>query len=263
MRTCSPERTWGACAVDETSTRALVPTEGSLSLAGLGAAGACADNPCDPACTRIDDTPTGIDAGGGVAVRDGGLVLEGASTASSSNTCTSLIVEPKPGIVLGADGKTVTVTATTPLTLSPLLVQLQARLAPAGCLGQGVNADQVVPNAAWDIFDDPANPADNDRRAVAVVDATGKLIVVSPSAGPSPSAHRSGASKENSRSTSSSRPTISSVDSPGPSRRFSQPSRRSTTPFNGGIPTPIRSSPSGSLRRSFNGIWPDKRRRAR
>ena len=183
MRTCSPERTWGACAVDETSTRALVPTEGSLSLAGLGAAGACADNPCDPACTRFDDTPSNVDAGGGVAVRDGGLVLEGTSTASSANTCTGLVVEPKAGVVLGADGKTVTIASAAPVTLSPLLVQLQARLAPAGCLGQGVNADQVVPNAAWDIYDDPANPADNDRRPVTLIDNTGKLTVVSPFAG--------------------------------------------------------------------------------
>src|SRR6185436_10674054 len=61
---------WGECIISNT-----VSIKSSVRLDALGNPVAC-PNPCTLNCASFTDTPTGIDAGPGIYVVDGGLSLE-------------------------------------------------------------------------------------------------------------------------------------------------------------------------------------------
>lgn len=72
-RTCNAG-TWGTCVGDHTAFRSTQPI-GDYRPLGMGTPGTCVDDPCDPNCQIIGDTPTGLDGGPGIAIVDGGLTL--------------------------------------------------------------------------------------------------------------------------------------------------------------------------------------------
>jgi fibro-slime domain-containing protein len=108
--TCDGTR-WGECAGDLQSTSFAI---GSLHPAGLGSPGPCANNPCDPYCNQIVDTPAELDAGmadSGLTSDDSGLRLAGSPCVGADCpvvTCGDSIVglgeECDDGNVLSSDG---------------------------------------------------------------------------------------------------------------------------------------------------------------
>jgi len=93
QRTCEGGK-WGACIGDSISTLRLPATQ--KRPLGLGTGMTCPDNPCDPYCRVVLDTPDGLslpDAGPFTA--DGGLQLL-PTTTTGAGFCTSMIVKPTP-----------------------------------------------------------------------------------------------------------------------------------------------------------------------
>lgn len=76
---------WGKCDPVGLSTRSVSTGLNLLTLAT--SADDCENNPCDPYCSRYQDTPVGVDAGPGFSLTaDGGLTLvAGANCAGSPN----------------------------------------------------------------------------------------------------------------------------------------------------------------------------------
>ena len=66
---------YDACIIDNAVT--LVPIHGGQQAESYGTAQNCVNNPCDPGCRDYQDTPTGIDGGSALSVKDGGLTLTG------------------------------------------------------------------------------------------------------------------------------------------------------------------------------------------
>ncbi len=106
-RTCEKGK-WGACIGDSISTM-HVPAVGQRTQA-LGTGINCPDNPCDPYCRVVVDTPDGLllTDGGGLSSSDAGLQLVPTEVVGGMGTCTSMVVKPTP--------QTVTVTGLTATT---------------------------------------------------------------------------------------------------------------------------------------------------
>lgn len=92
-RTCG-DGTWGACLGDGIATLHL-PANQRRTLA-LGTGMTCPDNPCDPYCRVVVDTPDNLDLpDGGAFTDDGGLQVVPTLTMGPG-ACTSMIVKPTP-----------------------------------------------------------------------------------------------------------------------------------------------------------------------
>jgi len=92
-RTCDGGK-WGACIGDSISTL-HIPTSQRRSQA-LGTGMNCPDNPCDPYCRVVVDSPTDLPLpDGGAFTNDGGLQIV-PTTQTSSGLCTSMVVKPTP-----------------------------------------------------------------------------------------------------------------------------------------------------------------------
>jgi len=93
-RTCDDGK-WGACIGDSISTL-RIPAGGRRPL-GLGKGMTCPDNPCDPYCRVVIDTPDHLglpDAG--PFTDDGGLQVVPQEQTSGQSSCTSMVVQPTP-----------------------------------------------------------------------------------------------------------------------------------------------------------------------
>ncbi|HYP74981.1 MAG TPA: PA14 domain-containing protein [Polyangiaceae bacterium] len=92
-RTCNDGR-WGACVGDSIAT--LHFPAGQRRTQGLGKGATCPDNPCDPYCRVVLDTPDDLELpDGGVFGSDGGLhVLP--TTSVGAGLCTAMVVTPTP-----------------------------------------------------------------------------------------------------------------------------------------------------------------------
>jgi hypothetical protein len=110
---------YGECVINNTIRPAL---RGNLSLQGLGDAGTCAD-PCSIYCASFNDTPTGLDAGGGLATSDAGVsVVTGPLVVSApacsggppQGTCSHSICSAGLGLTTGCDSCVTTVCAANP-----------------------------------------------------------------------------------------------------------------------------------------------------
>ncbi len=78
---------YDACIIDNAVT--LVPIDDGQHAESYGTAQNCVNNPCDPGCLDFQDTPTGIDAGAALSVKDGGLTLTGdGGSVCVPKTCT-------------------------------------------------------------------------------------------------------------------------------------------------------------------------------
>ncbi|HWA77136.1 MAG TPA: hypothetical protein VG937_32595 [Polyangiaceae bacterium] len=146
-RTCVSGR-WSACSAERRTKKYVPGSSGSRWLA-LADAGAPCMNKCDPSCTQFVDSVTGIDAGPGLTVTDGGLTLP---TSDSDVACATVVISPA--------APTITVTQFEPtLQTSPANIAFTATC--------GVNGRQIYPT--WTL-----RPADAD---VARIDPDGVLSV--------------------------------------------------------------------------------------
>ncbi|HKO52341.1 MAG TPA: PA14 domain-containing protein, partial [Polyangiaceae bacterium] len=85
---------WGACIGDGIAT--LRVPAGQKRTQALGKGAACPDNPCDPYCRVVIDSPADLPLPtGGTLTNDGGLQVV-ANTSSGAGSCTSMIVTPTP-----------------------------------------------------------------------------------------------------------------------------------------------------------------------
>ena len=92
-RTCDDGK-WGACIGDSISTLRI--PAGQRRTLGLGKGMACPDNPCDPYCRVVIDTPDDLALpDGGAFTEDGGLQVV-PTTTTGSGLCTSMVVTPTP-----------------------------------------------------------------------------------------------------------------------------------------------------------------------
>lgn len=93
-RTCD-QGTWGPCVGDGIATL-RVPV-GQRRSQGLGKGMTCPDNPCDPYCRVVLDTPDnlGLPDGGVFTANDGGLQVNPTSSVGAG-LCTSMSVNPTP-----------------------------------------------------------------------------------------------------------------------------------------------------------------------
>jgi len=92
-RTCDDGK-WGACVGDSIATL-RIPANPRRTQ-GLGSGMTCPDNPCDPYCRVVIDSPTDLplpDAG--VFTNDGGLQVV-PNTSIGAGLCTSMVVKPTP-----------------------------------------------------------------------------------------------------------------------------------------------------------------------
>jgi PA14 domain len=135
-RTCVDGR-WGACVGERISGEISTPAPGQHPLT-YGGPSACVNNPCDPYCVNIIDNATGLDAGAGLGVADGGLVLIQQEGGTGTNPCTGLTISPGP--------QTITVTGISPLITVPDSLAFVAKLAPATCASGSVPAAWSVSN---------------------------------------------------------------------------------------------------------------------
>ncbi|MEI9937107.1 MAG: PA14 domain-containing protein [Pseudomonadota bacterium] len=92
-RTCDDGK-WGVCVGDGIAT--LHIPAGQRRTLGLGTGMTCPDNPCDPYCRVVVDSPTDLPLpDGGPFVTDGGLQVL-PTVSNGSGTCTSMVVKPTP-----------------------------------------------------------------------------------------------------------------------------------------------------------------------
>jgi len=141
-RTCDDGR-WGACIGDGIATL-RIPAGQKRTLA-LGKGTTCPDNPCDPYCRVVLDTPDNLDLpNGGVFGVDGGLQVL-PTTSASSGLCSSMVVTPTP--------QDLTVTGTTTIgmgahgLLGEYFDNFTATLAP---ISGTPTATRVDPNINFD-----------------------------------------------------------------------------------------------------------------
>lgn len=80
-RSCEGGR-WGACDTGPLSTKGIGRLFTSVSPMALGSPTGCGDA-CNPLCSTYNDNPTGLDAGPGFAVADGGVTLAAAATCQT------------------------------------------------------------------------------------------------------------------------------------------------------------------------------------
>lgn len=143
-RTCRDGR-WSICEGELVVTKSLP----DLRWSALATApSSCGTNPCNPYCSAYTDNPTGIDAGTGFEVADGGLRLVGGPS-TNGGTCTSMTIAPS--------STTVTVTD---LTAPPAAVTFTPTFLPNGCAAAGTQPTWTV-----------------SRPDLAVINASGSLTV--------------------------------------------------------------------------------------
>ncbi len=143
VRSCAGGE-WGACVGDSVSTMRVAA--GGLRTQALGTGINCPDNPCDPYCRVVVDSPDGLPLpDGGALSSDGGLqVVPRVSTGAG--LCTSMVVKPTP--------QTVTVTGLTTAASSGLLgeyfnnVDLTAPRIPTTWIADGTRIDPQI-NFNW------------------------------------------------------------------------------------------------------------------
>ena len=158
-RTCS-EGVWGDCVADHTRVQAVKPAAAvgsGLRTLGFAASSVSCDEPCDPYCRSVDDTPDGLVLGPGLdADPDGVRLTQGANAGS----CPTLTVTPANATItitrIDADGT---------IVASPS----QAVTFSATCDASG---SVVTPSWSLDAYDR------------AVVDQDGKVTVFAGTAGP-------------------------------------------------------------------------------
>lgn len=148
---CLATGRWSACTSDVITTRTIP----RLHIAGLGTPGPCA-NPCDPYCSTTTDTPPGLTFDGGLTVDDAGLTLLGQP--QPPGTCTGIAISPS-----ASPATDIVVTSSSTLATKNFTTDLL----PLGC-------NPAAPPPLW--YDNQFD--------VAQIDATGKLTVVVPIAGP-------------------------------------------------------------------------------
>jgi hypothetical protein len=153
-RVCS-DGVWGQCVAErslETSTSQT--SERGLRLQDLSAAADC-ENPCDPRCMAVADTPDGVVVDDDLVADPSGITLPGATFGGS---CSDLVLSPPTAtIVISAIASNGSVTA------SPANVTVSAT-----CSGGSL----VEPSWTMDAYDR------------AVIDADGRLTVFSGVASP-------------------------------------------------------------------------------
>ena len=92
-RTCDDGK-WGACVGDGIATLHL--PAGQRRTQALGTGATCPDNPCDPYCRLVIDSPSDLSLpDGGALTSDGGLQVI-PNTVNGSGLCTSMVVKPTP-----------------------------------------------------------------------------------------------------------------------------------------------------------------------
>jgi regulation of enolase protein 1 (concanavalin A-like superfamily) len=155
--TCS-NGAWGACIGDQIATKAMTRTV--AHGLDLGTPQTCVNDPCDPACMQVVDTPLGLDAGSdsGFEITEAGLTPLPIVQSDAGVVCTGLTVNPAT--------LNVTVVGLNPLTTSPALPTLAASYAPANCYGG------LAP-ASWSL----------DKAGLAAI-SNGSLTLVSAVSGP-------------------------------------------------------------------------------
>lgn len=96
-RTCTGGR-WGACDMGALGTKSAIENVfSSVSPMALGSSASCGD-PCNPLCNSFSDTPTGLDAGAGFAVNEGGVQL--AANPTCNTRITGQIFDPGDNVPL-------------------------------------------------------------------------------------------------------------------------------------------------------------------
>jgi len=92
-RACEGDR-WGRCVGErDVTTKRFTPSAGSLSPLAFDASVPCGTfTPCDPYCRMFDDSAPGlpVDAGSGLSIVDGGLILTPTADAGSGSSFVSL-----------------------------------------------------------------------------------------------------------------------------------------------------------------------------
>jgi hypothetical protein len=92
-RTCDDGK-WGACVGDSIAT--LHFPAGQRRTQALGMGMTCPDNPCDPYCRVMVDSPTDLELpDGGPFTDDGGLQIV-PTMSTGVGRCTSMVVKPTP-----------------------------------------------------------------------------------------------------------------------------------------------------------------------
>jgi len=146
---------WSSCKGSTTQTQSVAAPHSRFRVQSLGSSTSCvATDPCDPYCNRITDSPDSLDAGTGLAVRDGGLQLYQTQTVVSS-VCTGLTLTPT--------SQALTVTQFSPV--SPNTLTFTANFTPMGCAPAGTQP-------LWSI----------DRYDIATISSSGVLTLVTPQA---------------------------------------------------------------------------------
>ena len=96
-RTCDQGK-WGACIGDNIATLHIPAAQRRAQALGSGMD--CADNPCDPYCRIVIDSPTNLPLpDGGPLSSDGGLQVVPSTLAVGSGSCTAMTVTPSPQTV--------------------------------------------------------------------------------------------------------------------------------------------------------------------
>ena len=148
LRTCTAGK-WGECV----GSRMVEQRRPHLAL---GVAEACPDNPCDPNCQEVVDTPSGITPPSGLEVTDAGaMTLAGSSAAP----CTGLAVSPSAATNLS-------VVSLSPFTTSPTSVTFTA-----SCATGTANPQWSLSNASGTAY------------IVGAISSAGVLTIYSPIAG--------------------------------------------------------------------------------
>ncbi|MGA7122318.1 MAG: hypothetical protein WBY94_19605, partial [Polyangiaceae bacterium] len=86
---------WGPCLGDQITTK-VAPTTGGLRINDFGTQVDCVNDPCDPTCVQVVDTPQGLDAGAesGFQITEAGLTPAPIVTSDAGVVCTGLTVNP-------------------------------------------------------------------------------------------------------------------------------------------------------------------------
>jgi len=156
-RTCE-DGLWSACVPSRMSVRAFSPsvTHG-FRPQGLAPSSRSCDEPCDPFCRTVDDTPDGLSLGPGLDSNADGVTL---TQGENAGNCSALSITPASATLtvtaINADGT---------LVVSPS----QSVMFAATCDASGA---VVTPSWSLDAYDR------------AVVDQTGRVTVFSGTAGP-------------------------------------------------------------------------------
>jgi hypothetical protein len=104
------EGAWGACELDSTQPRAHRPNASERRAPGLhtlalASGSASCDDPCDPYCRTVEDTPDGLDPGDGLVADPDGVSL---TQGGDGGGCAAFTITPPTATVtitaLNADG---------------------------------------------------------------------------------------------------------------------------------------------------------------